>query len=203
MNIVTPSKTRPQSFISRMGTLLMRMFGWRGVGHMPHDLKFILVAAPHTTGIDFLILIGMAIMSGLKVSWLGKHTLFRPPMGFFSRRIGGIPVDRGKSKNAVEQVVDIFNSREKLRLVIAPEGTRYNAAYWRTGFYYIALGAQLPVATVCIDWANKRLVFSSLMTLSGDMEADFGKIRAFYAEILGEGHPAVERIRLKPRGETD
>jgi 1-acyl-sn-glycerol-3-phosphate acyltransferase len=137
----------------------------------------------------------------LDIQWMGKDSLFRGPFGFFFRAVGGLPIDRSASHNVVDQVVHEFNTRERMKLVIAPEGTRKQTDHWKSGFYHIARGAQVPVVLGFIDYKHKLCGVGPTLQLSGDVEADMRIIRAFYAPITGKHPEQTGEIRL--RGEEE
>lgn len=122
----------------------------------------------------------------MKVYWMGKHTLFRRPYGWFFRLMGGIPIDRTKSMNAVAQSIQAFREIPKLVMMISPEGTRRKVKEWRTGFYHIAQGAGVPIVLAFLDYRRKTGGFGKVINPTGDLEYDMSGIRAFYAGISGK-----------------
>jgi 1-acyl-sn-glycerol-3-phosphate acyltransferase len=168
--------------------LFLAAKGWDTTVTFPfwHLKKSIFIVAPHTSNWDFMIGLAYRNYLGLNhVQYLGKKELFRPPYGFLFRWIGGIPVDRRSSHNLVEDVVRIFKERDRLSIALAPEGTRKKVDKLRTGFYYIALNAMVPIIMVGLDYKNKTLPFG-LMTPSGDFEKDMEVIYGFYRTIEGK-----------------
>ena len=136
------------------------LFGWKIKGSFPEELKkYIIAVAPHTSNWDFPV--GLAARSILRIQkarFLGKSQLFTPAYGWFFRALGGYPVERSSSHDMVDQVVTIFNSHEEFILALAPEGTRKKVEKFRTGFYYIAKKANVPIIPVGFDFANKEVV---------------------------------------------
>lgn len=181
-------------FLSRMVLFLM---GWRIQSVPLEESKYVMIGVPHTSNWDFLI--GYLIMTaiGLKLTWIGKHTLFKKPFGWFLQRTGGIPVDRSIRTNFVDQVVDSFNSVAQQIITIAPEGTRSKGNGWRTGFYYIALGAGVPVILGFLDYRKKLGGIGSVVNLSRDIEKDMGEIRAFYRNISAKYPEKVSEMKFK------
>ncbi len=167
--------------------LLFRVFGWRINGEFSPDLKkYIIAVAPHTSNWDFLV--GVAARSILRLHnarYLGKSQLFKPPFGWFFRWIGGYPVDRTKSHDMVEQVASIFNSHEKFVLAIAPEGTRKKVDKLKTGFYYIAKKAGVPIVPVGFDFKKKEVVIGQPFRPGSDFDADMQLLLRFYENISG------------------
>lgn len=173
-----------------MARALLRLFGWRIEGTLPTAPRFVMVAAPHTSNWDLPVMLVCAFALKANLHWMGKHTLFRPPFGLFFRWLGGLPVDRTGSHNLVDQCVQLFRDHERFAMVIAPEGTRKKVAHWKTGFYHIARGANVPVALGFIDYRRKRGGIGPVLMLSADIDADIAGIRAFYAGITGK-HPGA------------
>jgi 1-acyl-sn-glycerol-3-phosphate acyltransferase len=175
--------------------------GWH-IRTVPLDQsKYIMIGAPHTSNWDFVIGYLMMTAIGLKLSWVGKHTLFRKPYGWFLRWIGGIPVNRELSTNFVDQVVQKFNSLDHLIVVMAPEGTRKKTEGWRTGFYYMAKEAQVPVLAGFLDYPNKVGGIGKVIQLTGDMEADIQKFQQFYSGITGKYPEKMTEISFRKKKE--
>ena len=174
------------AFVGWLGRFLLGLFGWRVVGHLPDYPKMVVVGGPHTSNWDGLVFILASFGLRSRMLWLGKHTLFRGPLGPIMKLGGGVPVNRKTTKNAVEQVVQVFNEREKMVLVIAPEGTRKRAEHWKTGFYYIAVSAKVPIVLAYMDYKRKISGLGPLFHPTGDIEADMVKIKAFYAGFSGK-----------------
>ena len=184
-------------FTYTLATATLRLKSWKLDVNMPTAPKFVLVGAPHTSGLDLLYALLLAHGAGIKMNWIGKDSLFRWPMGGPMRWLGGIPVQRHSRQNFVQQVVDIFNRLEKLVVAIAPEGTRGKADHWKTGFYYIAQGAGVPIALGFVDYKDKVVGIGPTIYPSGDIHADFDQIKTFYAGKTGR-HPHLQgeaRIR--------
>jgi 1-acyl-sn-glycerol-3-phosphate acyltransferase len=123
---------------------------------------------------------------GLRLHWMGKHTLFRPPFGRAMRWMGGVPVDREATRGVVAQLVEEFERRERFLLGIAPEGTRSRVTRWKTGFYRIAHRAGVPIVPVGLDWGTQAVRLGDPFTPTGDMEADIQQLRAWFAPIVGK-----------------
>lgn len=173
------------------------IIGWSIMGTYPYHLKkCVVIVAPHTSGWDFIV--GLAVRSVMRlerVKYLGKQELFRPPFGFLFRWLGGYPVDRFSSHNMVEAVVKLFNSKDEFSIAMSPEGTRKRVDKLRTGFYYIALNAGVPIVMAGLDFANKRAIFREPYTLTGNMNEDFNVILDFFRPIRGK-RPAQDLSHL-------
>ena len=160
--------------------------GWRLEGNFPEIKKCVVIVIPHTHWKDFTLGLVVRKMVNIKINYIGKDSLFRWPYGWFFRWMGGTPVDRSKSSNKVEAVVRLFKDRDTFRLALAPEGTRKPVQDLRTGFYYMAHSASVPIVMVAFDFAQKRVKISQPYFTSGDWEADLQDIRAYYSDVWGK-----------------
>lgn len=167
--------------------LVLRLAGWRVEGSLPPEArKCVLIAAPHTSNWDLPFTLMVAFCLQLRVYWLGKASLFRGPFGPVMRWLGGIPVDRSKSNNLVAAAALVIASADgPLQLVVPPEGTRGKTRHWKTGFYFIALQAQVPIVLAYMDYARKVSGLGPVFTPTGDVERDMQEIKRFYAGIRG------------------
>ncbi len=177
---------------------LMRLFGWKFVGEPPETPKYVLIAAPHTSGWDFVVMLAMDFAFKVSCVWMGKQSLFRGPVGAYLRRMGGIPINRASANNVVGQAIAAFERHDKMVLTIPPEGTRGRAQRWRTGFYHIARGAGVPIVCGFIDFGRKRAGFGPVLTPSGEIEVDMAEIRDFYRDIEGRHPQNVGRVAVQP-----
>lgn len=192
---------QPRGFRQRLATKLLNLFGWKVIHEPSPGPKFVVVGYPHTSNWDFLPAIGWAWATGFKMNWIGKRELFNGLLGPIMRRLGGIPLNRDKSKNFVDQVVEIIKSRDEIALVIAAEGTRKRAEYWRSGFYYMALEAGVPIGLGSPDWGKKEVGIGAYLMPTGNIEADFEVIRGYYADKVGHDPEKMSPIRLKAGSE--
>ncbi|MEQ6124004.1 lysophospholipid acyltransferase family protein [Pseudotenacibaculum sp. MALMAid0570] len=167
--------------------IFMNILGWKIVGDFPKDIKkYVIIAAPHTSWQDFPIGILAKYASGEKINYIGKDSLFKPPFGFLFKALGGAPVDRSKSNNLVDAIVDVFNSRDEFRLALSPEGTRKKVEKWKTGFYYIAKGANVPIIMGTLDFGKKQIKISKPYYPTNDKEKDFEVFHAYYKGVKGK-----------------
>ena len=164
----------------------LKITGWRTHGRLPDAPKLVLVGAPHTSNWDLPYAIFIIFVLKGKIYWMGKESLFRPPYKGFFKWLGGIPIDRFKSKNVVAQTIQRFNQNKTMILTIAPEGTRARVPKWKTGFYHIAHGANIPIALGFLDYRRKVGGIGPLIYPTGDIEADMKTIKAFYDGITGK-----------------
>lgn len=172
-----------------------RLMGWRAEGEAPNIPKYVMVAAPHTSNIDGLMLVLGAWLFGLKLHWMGKHTLFRAPFGWLLKAFGGVPIDRRAPRGAVQQMIQAFHEHERQILVVAPEGTRGKTDRWKTGFYYIAQGADVPMVLAYIDYARKVVGIGPVIHPSGDQAADMRLIHEFYKDKVAR-YPEKKTLPL-------
>ena len=169
-----------------LGRLWMWWFGWNVEGEPePNTKKAILIACPHTTNWDLPFMLATAFIFRLDVSWLGKHTLFRPPLGWLLRWLRGLPVDRRAPNGAVKQVAEHIGRAERIALAVPPSGTRSKGEYWKSGFYWMAHTAGVPIMLGFLDYQKKTSGIGPTIPTTGDIKKDMDKIRAFYADKQG------------------
>lgn len=167
--------------------ILYTLLGWKTVGTFPKKLnKYLIIAAPHTHWLDFPLGIAIKWAEGTPVNYIGKASLFKPPFGFIFRWLGGAPVDRSKSTNKVQSIVSVFNSRDHFILGMSPEGTREKVFKWKTGFYYIAKGANIPIVMATLDFKNKEVKISEPYYLTNNMEEDINVFYKYYENVQGK-----------------
>lgn len=147
---------------------------------MPSEPHAVMLAGPHTSNLDGLLLVLLTRSVGMRAYWMVKDTWVKPPMGWFTKRVGAVPIDRKKSNGVVGQMVEEFERRDRFLLMIPPEGTRSRAEHWKSGFYQIALTADVPVIPSYVDYRSRRAGFGPAFKLTGDKSADMDVLRAFY-----------------------
>ncbi len=174
------------NFSAWIGRVIYKLIGWRVEGEFPRFPKSVVIVAHHTSNWDFAVGYPASLIYRIKGYWVGKHTLFKKPFGSLMRWLGGIPLDRTSSKNFVDQVIQTFDKHKELLLVIAPEGTRKRVDKWKTGFYYIAKGAKVPIICAFLDYKRKVAGFGLVIKPSDDEEGDMNKIREFYKSITAK-----------------
>ncbi|MDM7324153.1 MAG: 1-acyl-sn-glycerol-3-phosphate acyltransferase [Thermus sp.] len=185
----------------KVAGFLLRALGWRYHMPPPPAKKYVLIGAPHTSNWDFLVGLLALWALGIRARWLGKRELFRLPLGWLLRLLGGIPVDRSRRTNLVESVAGIFQREEKIAILITPEGTRGRAPHWRTGFYYMALKAGVPIALGYADFRRKEVGIGGYLWPTGDIGRDFQVIRAFYQDKVGLRPEKQGPIRIREEEE--
>ncbi len=175
----------------------MWVFGWDVEGDAPQVTRGVLIAAPHTTNWDLPHMLAASFIFRLRISWMGKHTLFRWPFGWFMRKLGGIPIDRTSPHGVVEQVAERLRQADLLIIAVPPAGTRRKSNRWKSGFYWIAHSAGVPVICGSLDYQRRCAGLGFVFHPSGDVDADMAQVRAHYANIEGR-YPALEStVRLK------
>lgn len=186
-----------QGWLARLGRWLLRLSGWRLVDNRPPGKKYLVIGAFHTSNWDFFLALPTMMALGLRPRWIGKAELFRGPLGPIMRFLGGIPVDRSVRSGFVQQMVHQFRTRDEFVVVIAPEGTRKATDHWKSGFYHIAVQAGVPIALGFVDYCTRTVGIGDYFTPSGDIEADWERIRAFYADKFGRYPEKHSTVRLK------
>ena len=144
------------------------------------------IVAPHTSNWDFLVGVGALFSLGLRISFLGKDSIFRGPTGRIVRWLGGVPVDRSVSRDRVTEMVDTFRDHERLVFGLAPEGTRKRVTEWKTGFYHVALGAKVPIVPVAFDYAKKAIIIGPPVYPTGDATREIANIRKFFSGVTAK-----------------
>ena len=183
--------------LSQLSKWILNRLGWEVSAELPDTGKYIIIAAPHTSNWDFPLGILAAEAMRVRIHWIGKHTLFRWPYGWFFRAIGGTPVYRHKTLNMSQQLAAIIAENEQFVLVLAPEGTRSKTDHWKSGFYYIAEAANVPVCLGYLDFGHKRVGIAGCFKLSGNMNQDLDIIRTFYADKEGKIPAKASTIAFK------
>ena len=168
--------------------LVLRLAGWTLVGQMPTNTpKSVVIAAPHTSNWDLPYTLMVAFALDLNIHWMGKIQIFRFPFQGLMQWLGGIAVDRSQSTNMVSASAHTLRDADgELHLVVPPEGTRAQSRHWKTGFYYIALEAQVPIVLGFLDFGSKTSGLGPTLLPTGDLEADMKRIKAFYAPFKGK-----------------
>jgi len=161
---------------------------WRFAGEFPDHSQLVIVVAPHTSNWDFVVGIAVIFATGLHAHWLAKDAWFRWPLGMLGRWLGGIPVDRSRRHDLVEQTSAAFRERDRLWLAITPEGTRKKVERWKSGFWHIAKAAGVPIALCYFDYRKREVGFGPLLKPGDDYAADLARIQAFYAGVTPR-HP--------------
>lgn len=179
----------------RAGSIaFLKLTGWRVEGSLPPEAaKSVFIAAPHTSNWDLPYTLMVCFVLRLNVVWMGKSSIFKFPFGSVMRWLGGIAVNREQSTNLVAASAQALVAAEgSVQLIVPPEGTRGKTRHWKTGFYYIALQAKVPIVMAYMDYSQKRSGLGPLFHPSGDIDKDMIAIKAFYAPIKGKNEEQFE-----------
>ncbi len=167
--------------------IFFRVLGWKLSGSFnPQLRKAVVIVVPHTSWHDFFVGLLVRKISGVEINYVGKKELFKPPFGWYFRWVGGAPLDRTSGQNKVTAIAQIFKEKETFRLAMAPEGTRKKVDRWKTGFYYIALQAGVPIIPVSFDYKTKTVTIGNPFYPSGEIDKDLVKLRGFYQGVMGK-----------------
>ena len=171
-----------RGWVSAIGRAWLRFSGWRVDGEFPNVARCVVAVAPHSSNWDFVHGVAVVFATGLRVSFVAKHTLFKGPLGRFLRWVGGIPVDRSQPHGFAESVVQAFGQAEALWFAITPEGTRKRVARFKTGFYRVALAAGVPIFPVAFDYRRRRIVFLPLVTAQVSVEQGVAEMEKLFEQ---------------------
>jgi len=180
-----------------LGKTYMWLSGWRMKSKAPDAQRFVMIAAPHTSNWDLPAMLAMAWILGLRLHWLGKKQLFRWPLGWFMRAVGGVSIDRSAPQGTVAQVAQAFRDQSEFVLAIPAEGTRGRADRWKSGFYHIAKRAEVPIVLGRLDWNDHVATLSDPIWPSDDVRADMDKIRAYYDGVGAKCPENYGPVRIK------
>ena len=171
--------------LRKISSFILRVFGWKITGYRPEMNKILYIGAPHTSGWDFIL--GLLVRSAwkLNINFVGKHNLFKPPFGFIFRALGGYPVDRSKRGNLTDQIAQIFKNVDQFAIMIAPEGTRKKVTSLKSGFYYIAKMAEVPIVMIAINGKDKEVNFSKPHFAHSTWEEEEAFVMDHYKGIEG------------------
>ncbi len=171
---------RGNRFTSFLGQTYMAAIGWRLAGELPDLAKFVLILAPHTSNVDFLVGIGPLFALGLRLSFMAKSALFWEPFGTYLRWLGAVPVQRSAAGGAVREALNQFEQRDKFILLITPEGTRKKVTRWKSGFHRIASKAGVAIVPLTFDYGRREYRFGEPYTPTDDMEEDIKTLQLFF-----------------------
>ena len=179
-----PVPRRGNALTRGLGLLVLRLMRFRLVGELPPVRRCVMIAAPHTSNWDFVLGVSSMLALRLRVSWLGKHTIFRFPVAGLLRFWGGLPIDRSATEGVVESVARQLREADRLYLALSPEGTRRKVERWKSGFYRIAQAAGVPIFLVTFDYRRRQVELGPLFEPTGDFEGDLARLQArFSAEM--------------------
>jgi|AntAceMinimDraft_11_1070367.scaffolds.fasta_scaffold00226_12 1-acyl-sn-glycerol-3-phosphate acyltransferase len=176
---------------------LLQFTGWQLIGARPNCDHYVLIAAPHTSNWDFPLMLIFAAAFDIKVTWMAKHSLFYPPMGWIMRALGGMPVVRYRNQNVVSAMVAAFDTVPHLVLMVPTEGTREKSEYWKSGFYHIARQANVSIVPSFLDYKRKQGGFGAAFTATDNIRADMQYLREVYRGMDGKFPQNFGPIKLK------
>jgi 1-acyl-sn-glycerol-3-phosphate acyltransferase len=179
---------RGSPFSRALAHRLLGLFGWRVQGSLPDRPRFVLIVAPHTSNWDFVVSVMAMFATGLRASWLGKHTIFRFPLGPVLRWLGGEPIDRSAPQGTVGAAIAHFRTRPQWVLALSPEGTRRPVGQWKTGFHRIAAGAGVPIVPVSLDYGSRVVGIGAPVSPGRDEAESVTLLRALYHKEMAR-HP--------------
>lgn len=173
--------------LKNLCSLFLRISGWKIVDNIPNGLEnvkqCVMIAAPHTSNWDYPYTLATFFAKGIKIKYLAKKSLFTFPLGIIIKGAGGIAVERSKSTNLVDALINLFKENKELILTIPAEGTRGYVKEWKSGFYHVALGAKVPIVLGYCDYGKKEVGFHSLFYPTGNYEKDLIEIQRFYKTV--------------------
>jgi len=185
------------NLISRFSSWLLKTLGWTMHADYPDAEKYVMIVAPHTSNWDFVLGIVASRALKLHAHFMGKHTVFVWPIGWFFRALGGLPVDRRRAENLIQQMADLFTTSDRPILALAPEGTRTKKDHWKTGFYHIARAAKVPIAMAYLDYGKRQVGFGGTFYPGDDIEEVFARIREFYKDRRGKFPEQESLIQIR------
>lgn len=198
MAATTPDSSEKQTIQQRLARAVTHLSGWRVDISEPPPEKCVIIGAHHTSNWDFFAALALKFSTNLKINFLMKDNLFRGPLSWVMHKLGGIPVNRRARTNLVDQLAERFKQSQTLRIALSPEGTRKQTSHWKTGFYYIALGANVPIVMGYADYLRKVVGLGPLLHPSGNLAADFAIIQDFYRSITPRYPHQASQVALLP-----
>lgn len=166
-----------------LGRLALRLFGWRLEVHFPPEPKLVIAAAPHTSNWDGFFAVAAILALGVRINWFAKDSLFRGPFRALLVWLGGVPISRDRARGVVDQTAEIFASKDRIYIAVAPEGTRSRAPVWKSGFWQIARATGAPILTAYLDYGRKTIGTGPLIRPSEDYAGDLAQMQAFFRGI--------------------
>jgi 1-acyl-sn-glycerol-3-phosphate acyltransferase len=189
---LSPSAPRYGGPLSRwFGRSLLRLGGWTIEGDWPDEPRLVVIVAPHSSGWDAYWGLAAKLAMGIDIAFIAKAELFRGPLGWLLRKLGGRPVNRSAPGGIVEQTAAQIRDSERMYFVLAPEGTRRRVEHWKTGFWKIARSARVPVFCAWFHYPDRTIGLGPMLQLSDDLDADMARIRELYRPFVGKNRGTV------------
>lgn len=181
-----PNAPRQGNLLSRaFGRMILRLGGWRIAGEFPDLRHMVIIIAPHSTAWDAVWGVAGMLALGVRISFMAKAEIFRGPLGWLLRSIGGVPVNRGRANGTVDQAVSQLGLDKPVWFLLAPEGTRRHVEHWKSGFWHIARNAEVPILCAYFHYPEKTMGLGQLMDTSADLEDDMRELRDYYRQFVG------------------
>jgi 1-acyl-sn-glycerol-3-phosphate acyltransferase len=200
-HVIAPVRQRGDGIRRRFWTRVLRWTGWKLVGDPPEASRFIMIVAPHTSNWEMPIGLIVGFASGILGDWpygfMMKDIWFKGPLGRFMRGLGGLPIDRSRPREVVPQMAQVFAQRKRFILAITPEGTRRRTEFWKSGFYHIALAAEVPVVPVSFDYRHKEVGLGKAVAMTGDKERDLAVFREFFRDVAPRNPDRFGPVRFR------
>ena len=166
--------------------IYFKLMGWNLKGNFPDLKKYVIMVVPHTSWHDFYMGLLLRRIAGININYVAKKELFKKPYGWYFKWMGGAPLDRTPGQNKVQTIASIFDKHKEFKLALAPEGTRKKVDNWKTGFYYIAKEAKVPIVMVAFDYSKKEMKIAKPFSPTSDIEADFKEMKKFFIGVVGK-----------------
>lgn len=200
-HVIAPARRPGYGLLQRFWNQALGWMGWKVVGTWPESNKFIMIVAPHTSNWEMPVGLVAGFACGILVDWpygfMMKDVWFKRPLGSFMRKLGGLPIDRSNPHDVVDQMAAAFRQRERFMLAITPEGTRRRTEYWKSGFYFIALAADVPVVPVSIDYGHKEVGLGKAIRMTGDKDKDLDLFRHFFRDVTARSPDRFGPVRFR------
>lgn len=187
----------------RLGHALAAVLGWRFEGRRPPERKFVLLGAPHTSNLDFLLTLGLISEFDLPLHYMVKSSAFRGPFEPLLRSLGAVPIDRSRRASVVDRTIEAINANDDIVVGILPEGTRKRVDHWKSGFYHIARGAGVPIYLASINGPRRRVTLGPRIDATGDITEDMQPIVEFYRGVLGVHPEKTGPVRLRDQAQCE
>ena len=186
-----------------LSRLILKLIGWKLDERVPETQRYVMIGYPHTSNWDFILGMLAKWAMGLPINWVAKHSMFWGPFKPIFMAMGGVPLNREKTTGFIQKNIELFAQRERFILGLMPEGTRSKTDHWKTGFYHIAHGANVPIALAYMDYKNKVIGVGDVMLTSGDIHADFETIKEFYKDKIGYKPEKQSSISIASKSTSD
>lgn len=184
---------------------ILNLLGWRVQLPPSEPQQFVLIGYPHTSNMDFFLAMLAKGAVGLQFHFIAKDSLFWWPLGVAMRALGGIPVDRTTRRGVIAELAARFQraktQQQPFVLAMMPEGTRSYRPHWRSGFYYLAREADVPVLPGYLDYQTRTIGFAPMIKISGNLQLDLAHLKAAYAGVYGRYHDKSGPVGFKDKAD--